>query len=242
MQIALLSDIHGNARALKAVLKELKMQKIDQLYVLGDLCYRGPEPKNSLETVRSYPAKVLKGNADEWIVRGVKKGEVPDKALALMNQEREWALERLTSDDLHYLEQLPEFFVDELSDEVTMHAFHATPDSLFDVVPADASDDTLENQLNTREEANLIVYSHVHTPFIRKIGDKTYINTGSVGLPFDGDPRPSYVLVNIHEGDISASIERVEYDNEKVMRQYDANDYPNSEQMKHVIQTGQKPG
>ncbi|MFB4163362.1 metallophosphoesterase [Alteribacillus sp. JSM 102045] len=241
MQIALLSDIHGNARALKAVLNDLKDKKIDQLYILGDLCYRGPEPKNALETVRSSPAKVLKGNADEWVVRGVLKNEVPDTALALMNQERDWTVERLSSEDINYLNRLPESFIEKFSDSVTMHAFHAAPDSLFDVVAADAPDEEIEEKLTAQKETNVIVYGHIHTPYIKKIGDKTYINTGSVGLPFDGDPRPSYVLLQVEDDTFSASIHRVSYDLQRVLKQYDANDYPNSEQMKTVIKKAKKP-
>lgn len=241
VQIALLSDIHGNARALKAVLNHLKDKKIDQMYILGDICYRGPEPKNALETVRSSPAKVLKGNADEWVVRGVLKNEVPDNALALMNQEREWTVERLSSDDINYLSRLPESFVETFSDAVTMHAFHATPTSLFDVVTADASNEEMEEKLADHTDANLIVYGHIHTPYIKTIGNKTIINTGSVGLPFDGDPRPSYVLLDVKDNTFSASIHRVSYDLERVLNQYEANDYPNSEQMKMVIKNAKKP-
>ncbi|SDH42798.1 metallophosphoesterase family protein [Alteribacillus bidgolensis] len=241
MKVALLSDIHGNARALKAVLNDLKDKKVDKMYILGDLCYRGPEPKNALETVRSSPAKVLKGNADEWVVRGVLKNEVPDNALALMNQERDWTLERLSQEDVNYLSRLPESFLESFSDSVIMHAFHATPTSLFDVVTADHSDKKLEEKLSFHTKANIIVYGHIHTPFIKTIGDKTFINTGSVGLPFDGDPRPSYVLLHIEDDAFSASIHRVSYDLQRVLNQYDANDYPNSEQMKAVVKQGKKP-
>ncbi|SFL71984.1 metallophosphoesterase family protein [Salibacterium qingdaonense] len=241
MNIALLSDIHGNARALKAVLNDLKEKNIDQMYILGDLCYRGPEPKNALETVRSTPAKVLKGNADQWVVRGVREGEVPDSALALMNQEQDWTVERLSSDDIHYLDQLPEHFLDTYDESVTLHAFHAVPDNLFDAVSADASDEALLHTLGTEPDADIVVYGHIHTPYIRKAGGKTFINTGSVGLPFDGDPRPSYVLLHIENGEFEASIHRVDYDNERVTAQYDANDYPNSSQMKQVIKNGTKP-
>ncbi|RSL33411.1 metallophosphoesterase [Salibacterium salarium] len=241
MQIALLSDIHGNARALKAVLNDLKDKNIDQIYILGDLCYRGPEPKNALETVRSTPGKVLKGNADEWIIRGVKKGEVPDSALALMNQEQEWSVERLSSEDINYLNNLPESFLETLSDHVTMHAFHATPDSLFDVVTADTPDEELVEKLTVNNDANVIVYGHIHTPYIKTIGNKTFINTGSIGLPFDGDSRPSYVLLQVEDDSFSADIHRVTYDTSRVVDQYDANNYPNSQQMKQVVKNGQKP-
>ncbi|WP_026700901.1 metallophosphoesterase family protein [Salibacterium aidingense] len=241
MDIALLSDIHGNARALKAVLNELKNTSIDQIYILGDLCYRGPEPKNALETVRSTPAKVLKGNADEWVVRGIKQGEVPDSALALMNQEQEWTVERLSTDDIHYLEQLPASFLDTFEESVTMHAIHATPESLFEVVSSDATEEELQQKLGIEKTADIVVYGHIHTPYIKSAGGKTFINTGSVGLPFDGDPRPSYVLLHIENGAFHAGIHRVDYDLDRVMDQYDANDYPNSQQMKQVIKTGKKP-
>ncbi|MDQ0299384.1 putative phosphoesterase [Salibacterium salarium] len=241
MQIALLSDIHGNARALKAVLNDLKDKNIDQIYILGDLCYRGPEPKNALETVRSTPAKVLKGNADEWVTRGVQKGEVPESALALMNQEKEWTVERLSSDDINYLKQLPESFLETLNENVTMHAFHATPNSFFDIVTVDATDEELFEKLTINNGANVIVYGHIHTPYIRTVGDTTFINTGSVGLPFDGDPRPSYVLLQVDNSSFHADIQRVSYDTARVMDQYDANNYPNSQQMKQVVKTAKKP-
>src|SRR5690625_314515 len=86
MRFAFLSDIHGNATALEAVLHDAANQKVDKIYILGDLCFRGPEPKRVLDLVRSVDATVIKGNADEWMVRGVKKGEVPDAALDIMNQ------------------------------------------------------------------------------------------------------------------------------------------------------------
>lgn len=241
MQVAILSDIHGNAKALKAVLNDLAEKNVKKLYIIGDLCYRGPEPKNALETVRSTPAKVLKGNADEWIVRGVKKGEVPDKALAIMNQEREWTVERLTQDDIAYLENLPTSFHENLTKEITMHLFHATPDSLFEIVSKEASDEELEHSLMTQVDADFYIYGHIHTPFVRKIGDKTVINTGSVGLPFDGDNRASYALLTIKDGKAEAAIERVEYDINRVAASYDANDYPNREQMKQIIISGKKP-
>ena len=52
-----------------------------KVFVLGDLCYRGIEPKRSLELVEPLNCDVIKGNADEWVVRGVREGEVPDQVL-----------------------------------------------------------------------------------------------------------------------------------------------------------------
>ncbi|WP_022792223.1 metallophosphoesterase family protein [Marinococcus halotolerans] len=240
MQIALLSDVHGNARALKAVLNDLHALSVDHMYMLGDLAFRGPEPKNSIETVQSLPAKVLKGNADEWIVRGVREGEVPEAKRSIMNQERDWALERLSTNDVKYLEELPESFLDEY-DGFRLFAFHAVPGSLFPPVPVDSEASVFEESFFQKQEADIYVYGHVHTPSIRKIGAKWVINTGSIGLPFDGEPTPSYVLLTIEDGEIIPEIRRVPYDTDEVLAQFDANDYPNSDQVKRIISSGRPP-
>ncbi|WP_018922309.1 metallophosphoesterase family protein [Salsuginibacillus kocurii] len=238
MKTAIISDIHGNARALKAILNDMEQQDVQQLYVIGDICFRGPEPKNALETVRALPAKVLQGNADLWTVRGLQKEEVPEKALAIMNQEREWTAERLTEADMDYLAQLPAEFYDEIGNGLKMHTFHATPDSLFEPVKKDASADELRNKLTLERDADVYVYGHVHTPFVREVNGKTIVNTGSVGLPFDHDPRPSYAIIDTSTGKIEATIRRVSYNLDEVINQYDANNYPNSEQMKTIIRDG----
>ncbi|WP_368666362.1 metallophosphoesterase [Ammoniphilus sp. CFH 90114] len=110
MKIALISDIHGNAVALEAVLDDIKKQDADKIYVLGDLCYRGPEPKRALELIRGLNTEVIKGNADEWVVRGVRAGEVPEKLIELMNHEREWTVSKLEPLDMEYLASLPNSF------------------------------------------------------------------------------------------------------------------------------------
>lgn len=52
------------------------------------------------------------------------------------------------------------------------------------------------------------IYGHIHTPFVRRCGGMTVANSGSVGLPYDGDTRASYLVVD----GPNVSIQRVEYD------------------------------
>src|SRR4051794_17432553 len=106
MKLAFLSDIHGNATALEAVLNELNQQEIDKIYILGDLCFRGPEPKRVLEIISGLSnVEVIKGNADEWLTNGFREGEFSEDALAVLNEERNWTLQRLTEEDLTYLKE-----------------------------------------------------------------------------------------------------------------------------------------
>lgn len=234
MKIAFISDIHGNAIALDSVLADIKKKSIDKIIVLGDLCYRGPEPKRSIALIRSLDTDVIKGNADEWVVRGVQQGEVPDKAIEMMNRERDWTLSRLDQSDVDYLNNLPSK-IDFVFKDIAINVFHATPESLFDIVPPHADEEMIESKLMSSSDARIYIYGHIHKPYIRYINGKIIMNTGSVGLPFDGLVMASYATVEIEADAIKTSIERVAYDVEQVAEQYKMMDYPNSEMMMKVL-------
>lgn len=234
MKAAFISDIHGNYSALEAVLEDIRNKTIDQIYVLGDLCYRGPDPKRSLQRIRSLQTQVIKGNADEWVVRGVNKGEVPDSVIEMMNLERDWTVSRLDPDEIEYLKNLPTALNLELGG-LSISAFHATPDSLFDIVLPNAEDDHLKAKLMSSADADVFIYAHIHKPYIRYIDGKVLMNIGSVGLPFDELTKASYAIVEIDQGKISTSIERVHFDVEAVIRQYADAQYPNSEMMARIL-------
>lgn len=234
MKIAFISDIHGNAVALDAVLTDIQKKEIDQIFVLGDICYRGPEPKRSIDLVKSLNTKVIKGNADEWVVRGVLEGEVPQKALEIMNKERQWTVEQLEPADIDYLESLPTQ-LQVTVEGIDIIGFHATPDNLFDVVLPSAEDEKIESNLMKPADAHIYVYAHIHKPYIRYINGKVIMNIGSVGLPFDGLTKASYGLIEIENGNYRTSIERVSYDVEKVIQAYQKVNYPNAEMMIEII-------
>lgn len=237
MKLAFISDIHGNATALEAVIEDIQKREVDKVYVLGDICYRGPEPKQSLELVQELHADVIKGNADEWVVRGVKEGEVPNHALEIMTKERDWTYSRLDEADIDYLQSLPSELRLEYGNR-KIHAFHATPTSLFDVVLPDVDDEVLIEKMMA-SDADLFIYAHIHKPYIRYIKGKCIINLGSVGLPFDGLTNASYALVEIEEDHFQTSIVRVGYDVEKVIKQFRESDYPNAPFMANALSNGQ---
>ncbi|MFJ7728140.1 metallophosphoesterase family protein [Neobacillus sp. NPDC097160] len=233
MRIAFISDIHGNANALDAVLKDLKVKEVDKIFVLGDLCFRGPEPKRSLELVRSLNTEVIKGNADEWVVRGINVGEVPESAIEMMSIEREWTFSQLDKNDINYLSNLPTELILEF-EKVKIHAFHATPKSLFEVVQPSENDEVLKEKLMVRE-SDIYIYAHIHKPFIRYLDGKCIINIGSIGLPFDGLGKSSYALVEIKDETFQTTIVRVNYDVEGTINKFCESDYPNYEHMIRVL-------
>ena len=94
----------------------------------------------------------------------------------------------------------------------------------------DAELETTYGHLN----AENVVYCHIHRPFIRKVGAMTVCNTGSVGSPYDGDPRSSYLLID----DGQPAIRRVEYDVEKEVGRLLASDYPLKEWLAEMRRKG----
>ncbi|MEN0643500.1 YfcE family phosphodiesterase [Alkalicoccobacillus gibsonii] len=240
MRLAFLSDIHGNATALEAVLNELNQQEIDKIYILGDLCFRGPEPKRVLELIQGLNnAEVIKGNADEWLTDGFRDGDFPEEVKELLNEERNWTLQRLSEEDLTYLKNLPtELVLDEL--DSIIHAFHATPSSLYDVVNVDDTE-AIENEIMQKDEADIYIYGHTHIPYVRSLHGKSVVNTGSVGLPFDGHPLASYLVVDVEEGRHRFHLNRVPYNREHVVELYRQSAYPNLKQLGTVIFYGVRP-
>lgn len=243
MRLALISDIHGNEQAFRAVLEDISKAAATHSAVLGDLSYRGPKPKECLQLVRDMNTKVIKGNADEWLVRGVRQGEVPDKALALMQSEQAWSQTQLSQDDLDYLKSLPYTLEIPVSNQSQLYACHATPDSLFDIIPNEAKNEELDIFTKSNQRADFYVYGHIHLPYLRSFSGKKIINTGSVGLPFDGDPRASYVIIERSETDFHVQFRRVTYDIEKACYDLDQSGYPEEARnlIKGIYRNAEKP-
>ena len=57
-----------------------------------------------------------------------------------------------------------------------------------------------------------LIFGHTHLPFRRESGGIELVNPGSVGMPFDGDPRAAYALVDGDGGEVEHR--RVAYDHE----------------------------
>lgn len=233
MKLAFISDIHGNAHALEAVLEDIEQKRADKIFVLGDLCFRGPEPQRAYEMVMALKTKVIKGNADEWVYRGVSMNEVPEKAYEMMNRERDWTVSRMEQNAVESLHQLPEEVKYEYGG-IKIHGFHATPYSLFENVPPDSENSKLKEKL-MQEDADIYLYAHIHLPFIRTFDGKTFVNLGSVGLPFDGIAKASYAMVEIGDHDYQVSNVRVSYDVQKTIRLFEASDYPNKDKLIDIL-------
>ncbi len=244
--VALLSDIHGNATALDAVLRDLEQQSVTRCFVLGDIAYRGAEPKRSVALVQSLGCPVIGGNADLWVTRGLRAGEVRNSALSRMNAEREWTVECLDDDDLAYLASLPDTHEAAVAG-LNFSLCHATPASRFAVVAPNATDDELRAAFLSPQGLavhfpTVAAYGHIHLPYIRHLDGCAVINPGSIGLPFDGVPLASYATVQVDSGRIAATtIRRVPYNIEVAVDALGRVGYPEAARIARALRTGTAP-
>lgn len=208
MRIAVVSDIHGNLTAFEAVLKHLRDSAPDLVLHGGDLAEGGARPVEVIDSIRTLGWQGVVGNTDEVLWAPERLEEISTSSPKLrplmifigeiVATTREW----LGADRIAWLQTLPQ----------TRHSgplalVHAAPTDLWRAPLASASDAELESVYGVLN-APTAVYGHIHTPFVRHCGGITVANSGSVGLPYDGDTRASYLLV---EGE-NVNIHRVEYD------------------------------
>jgi predicted phosphodiesterase len=111
---------------------------------------------------------------------------------------------------------------------------HATPGDLWRApMPDDRDADLLKAYAEL--DARLVVYGHIHRPYVRDLGSMTLANSGSVGAPYAGDPRASYPLV---DGG-AAEVIRVEYDIEREVAGLLASGYPGSDRIAESRRRGE---
>ncbi|SHN83498.1 MULTISPECIES: metallophosphoesterase family protein [unclassified Paenibacillus] len=177
-RIAIVSDIHGNMTAWKAVLKDIRSRGLKRIFCLGDLVGKGPDPVQVVDLVRETCEQVIRGNWDE---------------LVAVNQDNEnftWQAKRLGKERLAYLESLPFSHQLELSGR-TIRLVHASPQSVYHrVQPWDEIEKRLAMFDPPADEpelgmADVVGYGDVHNAYLQFMNGKMLFNAGSVGNPLD---------------------------------------------------------
>jgi predicted phosphodiesterase len=226
---ALISDIHGNLEALRAVLEDIAQHSVEVVYCLGDTVGYGPNPRECLELVMDCRVTLL-GNHDQaalfdptnfnpkaelailW-TRNQLEAAIPSRAA----MERRW----------EFLAEMPRTYRE--GDLLLVHGSPRNPVNEY-IFPEDVYNERKMDAL-FRLVDRYCFQGHTHVPGIfteslaflspeevdynyRLDGRKILCNVGSVGQPRDGDWRACYVLLD----DETIQYRRVEYDVESTIR------------------------
>ena len=178
--VATLYDVHGNLRALEAVLAEVPDDAT--IVVGGDICVAGDQPSETLERLRGLGDRVvwIRGNADRELhpaEEGLAPPEVLDPTRAALSDEQ-----------IEFLHGLPP------TAQIDRVLYvHASPRNDLDIFTERTPEDRLV-ELFADVDADVVVCGHTHMQFDRTIAGKRVVNSGSVGRPYDDEPGAYWTL------------------------------------------------
>ncbi len=226
MRVAVISDVHANWPALQAVLLHLDSVSPDQVLVGGDVINRGAQSRECLELVLDRIChrgwKIIRGNHEDYVLRVA--GGIHQ--LAMWEQQvmahTAWTEERVR-DYLPVIREWPDELEVAAPDGSTLLLTHASRKGnrvgLYDYM----NDEELLD--HAHPHARALCVGHTHVPFVRRIGERMIVNAGAVGMPFDGDHRAAYALLDWSTGGWNVEIVRVPYDRAATRRAYDETGY-----------------
>jgi predicted phosphodiesterase len=224
MRALVVSDLHSNAEALKAVMKRVRRKKFDYVMCLGDFVGYGAQPNQVLDAMRTLKASKLyiRGNHDR-VAAGLDGAENFNHAAkdAVL-----WTRERLSTPNRRFLERLP---LGPLQRDGVLLC-HGAPHDEDEYVFHDEHARGVFDQ----SDSPVTFYGHTHLPVIFEMdrhgrvyggsvrGETTFrldrrnrylINPGSVGQPRDRNPAASFAIFDSTK--MTVQFFRADYDVKK---------------------------
>jgi putative phosphoesterase len=226
-RVAVITDIHGNQPALEAALTRIDELDVDAIYCGGDLVGYGPWPNEVCRLIDERGIPTIYGNYDFAIGRdledcGCAYRDPHDCALG--EKSIAWTLEHTDESSKDFMRGLSFDLRFELAGR-RVRLVHGSPRKVNEYLFEDKPARTFE-RIAGGADCDVLVFGHTHQPWIHEFGGVLFVNCGSVGKPKDGDPRGAFAILEADGAEISARIERVEYDAEYVAREVAAAGLP----------------
>ena len=210
LRVAVLSDVHGNAYALEAVLNDLQTTGPDVIVNLGDQVEGAANPARAYVLQASLGAVEVRGNNEEKLWPGGRRN-------ALSQLYGKWLETQVPSAELARLAALP---LTARFDDLL--ACHGTPDSAWDSLLWVWQPDAAGGFYRSRDPrelrrmleplgAGVVVCGHTHRTGSTRVGDTLVVNAGAVSDQVDGDPRARWTLLERRGGRWTAEFRSVPY-------------------------------
>jgi len=205
VRVAVISDIHANLPALEAVLADIDRKAVGQVLCAGDLVGQGPHPNQVVSRIRKAGIPSILGNQE------IEVRTLADRARLDPKRHMLWTIAVLKRSNREYLLGLPADRKLEV-EGIAIHLVHGSPHGTSDSMHPSLTSQTLRAWFPVgAPRPDLLVGGHTHVPFVRTMEGMLIVNAGTVGRPFDGDPRASWALLELEKGRARARIRRVRY-------------------------------
>lgn len=222
-RVALISDVHGHAYALRRVLEDIDQRGVDRIACLGDVATLGPHPHEVLELVCERCDLVILGNHDEYLLDDSRLGDHSHSPLivAAVAQCRG----QLDAAELAFVRSFSRSALAPLCKGSQLLLFHGSPNSNNCDLLAETPEDELAKHLGAHREA-VMAGGHTHISLLRQDRGRWLVNPGSVGLPFErfvnGAPptvlaHAEYAIVESRPDGTSVTLHRVNLERSRLL-------------------------
>tara|TARA_B100000029_G_C17392669_1_gene893996 strand:- start:262 stop:957 length:696 start_codon:yes stop_codon:yes gene_type:complete len=196
MKIAILSDIHGNYTALKAVLRDVENEGVKKLFCLGDYVGYYYEPEKCIDLLFNWDIECVRGNHENMLFEIIKNSKLLEYYKNIHGSGIEEALEKLNSKHLQFLEKMPETL------EVIIKNFnfilcHGSPWDVNYYLYPDREISVFKKCASLGKD--FVLLGHTHRQMIKKVDSTIIINPGSVGQPRDKNKGACWALLDLEK-------------------------------------------
>jgi len=225
-KLLLLGDIHANYPALDAIANYIRPERFDWIINTGDFTVYSTFPNETIQWFRERTRTIcILGNTDRKILRILKGKKLKKPKKKEKRVMYFWTSETLLPKNIAYLKSLPEQ-TDLTAGDFRIGVFHGTRDDpdeeLFPSAP-----ESRFRQLARDSVYQVQIMGHSHVPYYKIVDGIHFINPGSVGRMFDGDPRASFATLKIASAKIAVEHFRIPYTVEDVVKGLKEQKLPN---------------
>lgn len=193
--IALFADVHGNIRALEAVLAACASAGVGAYFVAGDLLLHGEDPLGVWKRLTELNARMVRGTSDLALTsvdaRAV-TARSPQEREAL--ERFEWTRKAVGELILQRLKKLPDQLRIELSDGSEIVISYGSPVDSTEPLEHSMTDDELADRVGS-DPADVVVSGGADVPFVRDVKGVRFVGLGSVGDAPRGERVAHFTLV-----------------------------------------------
>ena len=217
-QLLLLGDIHANYPALKAIANYIRPERFDWIINTGDFTVYSTFPNETIQWFRERKRTIcILGNTDQKILRILKGKKLKKPKKEEKRVMYFWTSEALLPENIAYLKSLPKQ-TDLTAGDLRIGVFHGTRDDPDEELFPSAPENRFR-QLARDSVYQVQIMGHSHVPYYKIVDGIHFINPGSAGRMFDGDPRASFATLKIAPGKIAVRHFRIPYAVEAVIAQ-----------------------
>ncbi|MCM1118759.1 MAG: metallophosphatase family protein [bacterium] len=188
MRVAVVSDIHGNYKALEVFLEYIERLSVDAIIGLGDYLTDSPYPQRTLSLIyemqKKYPCHLIRGNREEYLLENRRRDQ--GWHICSSNGALYYTYQQIRESDLDWMEALPSEIVLQLGDCPELTLCHGAPGVIRGNFQFDRP---LMEQSMKRLQTRYLLGGHSHHQCLEQLYGKIYLNPGSLGMPIDEQGR-----------------------------------------------------